>query len=308
MSSLRQRLLATAAALPLAVGLTSIVAMLESGGTTLIQAVKAACNPCAASKNAANPCKAAENPCAAKKAPCNPCAAEKSACNPCQPTAAKACNPCAADKSPCQPEAAAKAPCNPCAAKKPEATTTAAGNPCSALNPCAGAVPSVTNTMPVDKIIAALREPPKQSVGKIYTLEEITKSFEVQKLMRSVEVNSVAFDFDSADVKDMQAEYLANIGAAIKKILKDSPEEVFFIGGHADAPGTEAYNQKLSNKRALQVKNALVNIFGIPAKNIMAGGFGEKHLKIQTDRPEQANRRVTVRCITPLVKTAETTN
>ena len=169
-------------------------------------------------------------------------------------------------------------------------------------------VPSVASTMPVDKIIAALREPPKQSIGKIYTLEEITKSFEVQKLMRAVEVNSVAFDFDSADVKDMQAQYLANIGAAIKKILKDSPEEVFFIGGHADAPGTEAYNQKLSNKRALQVKNALVNIFGIPAKNIMAGGFGEKHLKVPTDRPEQANRRVTVRCITPLVKTAETTN
>lgn len=298
MNSFKQRLLATAAALPLAVGLTSFVTMLESGGTTIIQAVKAACNPCAVKKADANPCKADENPCAAQKA----------ACSPCKPAEAKACTPCAAEKSPGQPEAAAAAPCNPCAAKKPEATTTAASNPCSALNPCAGAVPSVASTMPVDKIIAALKAPPKQSIGKIYTLEEITKSFEVQKLMRAVEVNSVAFDFDSADVKDMQAQYLANIGAAIKKILKDSPEEVFFIGGHADAPGTDAYNQKLSNKRALQVKNALVNIFGIPAKNIMAGGFGEKHLKVQTDRPEQANRRVTVRCITPLVRTAETMN
>ncbi len=287
MNSVKQRLLATAAALPLAVGLTSFVAMFESGGTTVIQAVQAACNPCAANKADPLPSKAPENPCAARKAPCNPCAAQGAACSPCGPTAAKA-------------------PCNPCAAKKPDETTTAAGNPCSALNPCAGAVPSVASTMPVDKIIAALREPPKQSIGKIYTLDEITRSFEVQKLMRAVEVNSVAFDFDSADVKDMQAQYLANIGAAITKILKDSPEEVFFIGGHADAPGTEAYNQKLSNERALQVKNALVNIFGIPAKNIMAGGFGEKHLKIQTDRPEQANRRVTVRCITPLVKTAST--
>ena len=119
-----------------------------------------------------------------------------------------------------------------------------------------------------------------------------------------VVINSLGFEFDSADVKGMQAGYLGNVAAAIHKILEDRPHEIFFIEGHADAVGTDDYNLKLSKRRALHVKSALVNVFEIPERNLMAAGFGEKHLKIATERPEQANRRVTVRCITPLVKTA----
>ena len=156
--------------------------------------------------------------------------------------------------------------------------------------------------MPIDKIIAALKAPPKQSIGKIYSLDEIEKNFEVRNLLQSVEVKSVSFDFDSTDVNDLQAEYLGNIGAAISKILEDRPDEVFFVEGHADAPGTDAYNLELSKQRAFQIKAALVNLFGIPEKNIVAAGFGEKHPKIDTEQAEQSNRRVTVRCITPLVK------
>jgi len=99
----------------------------------------------------------------------------------------------------------------------------------------------------------------------------------------------------------MQASYLGNIAAAIKAILEERPHEIFFVEGHADAVGHADYNLILSKQRAQQVKSALVNIFGLPERNIMAGGFGEKHLKVSTQRPERANRRVRVRCITPLV-------
>jgi outer membrane protein OmpA-like peptidoglycan-associated protein len=156
--------------------------------------------------------------------------------------------------------------------------------------------------MPVDEIIAALKAPPKLPVGKIYSLDEIEKNYAVRELLQSVEVKSVSFNFNSTDVKGMQAEYLGNIGGAIKKILADRPNEIFFIEGHADAPGTDVYNLALSRKRALQIKHALINVFAIPEKNIMAAGFGEKYLKINTEKREPANRRVTVRCITPLVK------
>ena len=156
--------------------------------------------------------------------------------------------------------------------------------------------------MSVEEIMAALKTPPKRSVGKIYSLDEIEKDFEVRSLLQAVEVKSVGFDFDKASVKGMEAGYLGNVAAAILKVLEDRPDEVFFVEGHADAPGPYDYNLTLSKQRALHVKNALINVFGIPKKNVIAAGFGEKHLKITTDRPEPANRRVTVRCITPLVK------
>ena len=103
----------------------------------------------------------------------------------------------------------------------------------------------------------------------------------------------------------MQAGYLGNVAAAIQKILAERPDEVFFVAGHADAPGSESYNLKLSRERALRVKDALINVFGIPEKSLIAAGFGEKHPKIKTEEAEMTNRRVTVRCITPLVKAAK---
>lgn len=289
MNSVKQKLLATAAVLPLAFGLTSAATMFESGVAGPIGTVKAACNPCGVKKGGCNPCAPADwavgNPCAAAKASCNPCAVQNAACSPCRAESA-ACNPCAV----------AGSPCNPCA------VTSVANNPCSVENPCALVIPDVESTMSVDEIMAALKAPPKLPLGKVYSLDEIEKDFEVRSLLQAVEVKSVGFEFDSANVKGMQAGYLGNVAAAIHKILEVRPHEVFFVEGHADAPGSYNYNLKLSKRRALHVKNALVNVFGIPEGNIMAAGFGEMHPKIATERREQANRRVTVRCITPLLK------
>ena len=86
-----------------------------------------------------------------------------------------------------------------------------------------------------------------------------------------------------------------------KAIHEERPPEIFFAEGHADVGGPADYDLFLSNQRAQMVKSALVNIFGLPERNIMAGGFGEKHLKVSTQQPEKASRRVTVRCITPLI-------
>ncbi len=45
--------------------------------------------------------------------------------------------------------------------------------------------------------------------------------------------------------------------------------------------------------------------FGVPAENLTTQGYGEQYLKIATEAPEQENRRVTVRRITPLLASAE---
>jgi hypothetical protein len=41
--------------------------------------------------------------------------------------------------------------------------------------------------------------------------------------------------------------------------------------------------------------------FGVPAENLTTQGYGEQYLKVPTQGPERANRRVTVRRITPLL-------
>jgi outer membrane protein OmpA-like peptidoglycan-associated protein len=41
--------------------------------------------------------------------------------------------------------------------------------------------------------------------------------------------------------------------------------------------------------------------FGVPAENLTTQGYGEQYLKVPTPGPERANRRVTVRRITPLL-------
>jgi outer membrane protein OmpA-like peptidoglycan-associated protein len=45
----------------------------------------------------------------------------------------------------------------------------------------------------------------------------------------------------------------------------------------------------------------LTNQFGVPAENLTTQGYGKQFLKIPTDGPERANRRVAVRRITPLL-------
>ncbi len=43
-------------------------------------------------------------------------------------------------------------------------------------------------------------------------------------------------------------------------------------------------------------------MYGIPPENLTTQGYGERYLKVQTLGPNQENRRVTIRRITPLVR------
>ncbi len=62
-------------------------------------------------------------------------------------------------------------------------------------------------------------------------------------------------------------------------------------------------NLSLSDRRAEAVANVLTDHYGIPPENLVTQGYGESYLKVRTERAERANRRVTVRRITPLLST-----
>ncbi len=68
--------------------------------------------------------------------------------------------------------------------------------------------------------------------------------------------------------------------------------------------GPEDLNLTLSDRRAEEVAAILSEEFGVPPENLVTQGYGEQFLKIDTQEPERANRRVAVLRITPLLSRA----
>jgi outer membrane protein OmpA-like peptidoglycan-associated protein len=85
-------------------------------------------------------------------------------------------------------------------------------------------------------------------------------------------LNGVQFDFDKAVIK---AEYYPVLDAAVSA-LKQQGDKKVMITGYTCSMGPEAYNQKLSEKRAAAVKAYLVDK-GISASRLMTSGGGESN-------------------------------
>lgn len=79
-------------------------------------------------------------------------------------------------------------------------------------------------------------------------------------------------------------------------VLNQYPSTLVRVEGHTDSKGTDAYNMDLSNRRAMAVKNLLVQR-GIADSRIEAVGYGET-LPVATNDTEagrQRNRRVEIK-------------
>lgn len=78
-------------------------------------------------------------------------------------------------------------------------------------------------------------------------------------------------------------------------VLTRYPETRISVEGHTDSQGADAYNQKLSEDRALAVKNALVNR-GVDPARIQVVGYGETRpiATNDTEAGRQLNRRVDI--------------
>lgn len=80
------------------------------------------------------------------------------------------------------------------------------------------------------------------------------------------------FDFNKATLR---AEGKTKLNADVVAKMKEYPQvEVVMVTGHADRIGKDAYNQKLSEKRAAAVKDYLVSQ-GVEASRLQTAGKGE---------------------------------
>ena len=102
---------------------------------------------------------------------------------------------------------------------------------------------------------------------------------------------NLTFDYDKAAIKP---EMLPVLEQALK-ILKDDSAAIFLVMGHTCSLGADAYNQKLSERRAMSVKNWLT-ANGVAANRLEEIGYGEAKPKYdnKTDEGRKLNRRVEI--------------
>jgi outer membrane protein OmpA-like peptidoglycan-associated protein len=147
-----------------------------------------------------------------------------------------------------------------------------------------------------------LEQPPVEPVERVYSLDEVRYSARIRDKVRRIDLDTITFATGSADIPMAQARSLRKVADAINKALAKNPAETFLIEGHTDAVGSDESNLVLSDQRAASVANVLTDVYGIPPENLATQGYGERYLKVQTLGPEQQNRRVTIRRVTPLVR------
>jgi outer membrane protein OmpA-like peptidoglycan-associated protein len=154
---------------------------------------------------------------------------------------------------------------------------------------------------PPELIYDTLTADPVVRIDRRYTVDEVLRSERVRNWMPRIDLDTITFRTNEARVSDSQLGRLDRIAEAMERAIDRNPGEKFLLEGHTDAPGSFAYNLELSEARALSVKYALMDAYGIPEENLVTEGYGEEFLKVPTDGSERLNRRVTVRRITPLV-------
>jgi OOP family OmpA-OmpF porin len=115
------------------------------------------------------------------------------------------------------------------------------------------------------------------------------------KAAAKVTLNADAlFDFDKSALKPAAITSLNSLAGKVKSLTL----EVIVAVGHTDSVGTDAYNQKLSIRRAEAVKKHLVSQ-GIEARRIYVEGKGEAQpvADNKTAEGRAKNRRVQIEAI-----------
>ena len=106
------------------------------------------------------------------------------------------------------------------------------------------------------------------------------------------------FDFDKAVLRP---EGKAKLDDVVSK-MKDIKLEVIIAVGHADRIGKDAYNQKLSERRAAAVKDYLVGK-GVEANRVYTEGKGEKQPvtgdKCKNMGKDHGSNKKLVECLQP---------
>ncbi len=146
--------------------------------------------------------------------------------------------------------------------------------------------------------------PKMQVLDLIYKVENLAgKIQDLQVKETDIEIRielaaDVLFDFDKADIRPQAQTALKQVASIISEKAKGPVR----VEGHTDSKGLDAYNQKLSDRRANSVKDWLVNKEGLKNVRFTTAGFGAKKPVVSNTKPDgsddpdgrQKNRRVEI--------------
>ena len=142
---------------------------------------------------------------------------------------------------------------------------------------------------------------PEYTTSALYIVRDraIVETELISKVV-GVELNNILFDFNAADIR---REYQDELDA-LAKFLERNPEAYVVIEGFTDSTGDPKYNLDLSRRRALSVKNHLMqreifsaaeaNISAVAEKRLVTLWYGKDLPVASNDTAEgrQLNRRV----------------
>lgn len=175
-------------------------------------------------------------------------------------------------------------------------TTEAAARAAAArLGPNRGAqriIPVVRNIVGIQRGVAGAGR------GVVATVQETRRAMQALGARETglevvVELPAdVLFDFDKAEIRADAAGALGQLAT----VLRGFPDGTARLEGHTDAKGDDAYNQRLSERRAAAVKTWLVEREGLDAGRLTTRGWGESKpvASNDDDAGRQKNRRVSV--------------
>ncbi|MES1982813.1 MAG: OmpA family protein [Pseudomonadota bacterium] len=169
----------------------------------------------------------------------------------------------------------------------PRATAAAApvvtASSVTAVAPIAPQAEPITRNAPTPLPVAAPADVP----GSAAAMKSILIS-------RPVLLQGANFASSSAQLLPSANKTLGEVVAAARQY----PDVQLEVGGHADASGNKAVNQKLSEERASAVKRYLMH-HGVAGSRITATGYGDTRpiADNQTVEGRTANRRVEVRYV-----------
>ena len=113
-----------------------------------------------------------------------------------------------------------------------------------------------------------------QTIKKQFALtKKADTGMETVTINEAIRLNNIYYDFDDDKIlPDAEKDLTFLLG-----LMKKHPDMVIELSSHTDAQGNDAYNQRLSQRRAQSAKNWLVSN-GISEKRIEAVGYGENYI------------------------------
>ncbi len=146
----------------------------------------------------------------------------------------------------------------------------------------------VAESAPAAAPVQAAATPDAPDAPVVAALPACKPSFETVTILAEK-----LFAFDQDKLQDSSKPTLDEVASKIKA---NADVELVLVTGHTDRLGSESYNQKLSERRANQVKAYLMTQ-GVSAKRLQASGKGESE-PVVACKGEKPNKKL-IECLQP---------